>query len=226
MEIAQEFLKNSYLLALFWLVVIFLFVVVGVGFWQGRKITFWPPGIGEKPNAPQRLSLPTSPPGVDTPPATSLAIEGGAHSIHGTWLCQYKYPRMNEDSGVKEETIEVQIVELEEHGGAVQGKSIHAVAHPEFFVGAVSLGRYFTGTYKNESTTAASYHGAFQFVLSHSKSRMRGRWVGFNREGTDVDSEEWRWERLDDRVGLPQSRIRDLLRTHEATDLFQKNPFL
>jgi hypothetical protein len=221
-----ELLNNFVVLALLMLIVGVVLAIFLIAFVQGREIRIWPPRIGSKPQPQQKLSVPVSPPGLDVPPASTIAIDGVTHSIHGTWLCQYKYPRMNETTGAKEQTIEVQIVELEEHGGAVKGQSIHAVAHPEYFVGSVSLGRYFTGTYKNESSSAASYHGAFQFVLSHSKSRMKGRWVGFNREGTDVDSEEWRWERLDDRVGLPQIRIRELMRMNESTDLFQRNPYL
>ncbi len=211
----------------FWPIALFLLllvvVLVFVAFIQGREISSWPPKIG--PRVPT-LSLPTSPPGIDRPPKESVTSQSGEHSIYGTWLCQYKYERLNEKIGEKELTIEVQIVELDEHGGSVQGKSIHAVAHPEYFAGSVSLGRYFTGTYKNASNTAASYHGAFQFVLSHSKARMKGRWVGFNREGNDIDTQEWRWERLDDRIHLSPHRVQDYLRAHANVDLFLAEPFL
>src|SRR5438105_766967 len=218
-------LGNPYALVVGLVLLAFLVGVIVVALLQGREISAWPPKIGPR-LAPPVLSLPISPPGIDSPPEESVTSQNGHHSIHGTWLCQYKYPRLHETLGVKEPTIEVQIVELEEHGGSVRGKSLHAIAHPEFFAGSVSLGRYFTGTYKNASNTAASYHGAFQFVLSHSKARMKGRWVGFNREGNDIDTEEWRWERLDDRVNLPQHKIQEFLRANANTDLFLLEPFL
>ncbi len=224
MDVLKLLLENPYALGAAIAALLFVAVVVVVALAQGREISLWPPKIGPRLVRPQ-FSLPVSP-GVDNPPVDSLIAEQGRHSIHGTWLCQYKYPRLNEPMTLKEMTIEVQIVELEEHGGTVRGKSLHAVAHPEFFAGSVSLGRYFTGTYRNASSTAASYHGAFQFVLSHSKARMKGRWVGFNREGTDIDSEEWRWERLDDRVNLAAHHIQRFLREHASTDLFKVQPFL
>ena len=225
MEIIQFLFNIPYALPLAICLVGFVIVVVVVALAQGREISAWPPKIGPR-MGPPKLSLPVSLAGIDSPPEDSLATTDAHHSIHGTWLCQYKYLRLNENLGVKEPTIEVQIVELMEHGGSVHGKSLHAVAHPEFFSGSVSLGRFFTGTYKNVSNTAASYHGAFQFVLSHSKARMKGRWVGFNREGNDIDSEEWRWERLDGRVNLPQDKIQEFLKSHARIDLFLIKPYL
>ena len=225
MEIIKLVLSNPYALGAGLVLLVFLVGVVVVALSQGREISAWPPKIGPR-LVSSTLSLPVSPPGVDKPPENLMDSKNEHHSIHGTWLCQYKYPRLNEESGLKEPTIEIQIVELEEHGGSVCGKSLHAIAHPEFFSGSISLGRYFTGTYKNASNTAATYHGAFQFVLSHSKARMKGRWVGFNREGNDIDTEEWRWERLDDRISLPHEKIQGFLRAHSNTDLFLLDPFL
>lgn len=225
MDIIKFILGIPYALPVALFLVVFVLGVIVVALAQGREVSLWPPKIGPRLE-PSTLSLPVSTPGIDNLPHDSLAMADAHHSIHGTWLCQYKYPRLNESLGVKDPTIEVQIVELLEHGGSVRGKSLHAVAHPEFFSGSVSLGRYFTGTYKNASNTAASYHGAFQFVLSHSKARMKGRWVGFNREGNDIDSEEWRWERLDDQVNLPHHMIQAFLQVHARTDLFVIEPYL
>jgi hypothetical protein len=41
-----------------------------------------------------------------------------------------------------------------------------------------------------------SFHGAFQFVISNSRHRMKGKWIGFDRRGIDIGCGEWRWEQM------------------------------
>ncbi len=195
---------------------------------QGREVSFWPPKIGAK--SPKAI-----PPKVENSPAIgnslsyverSSAVSGVSdHSITGTWLCQYKYPQLDEMSGCKAMTTETQLVRLEQQGSLVTGATIFALAHPESFEGKITKERYFTGLYFNQQNHH-SYHGAFQFVISNSKHRMLGRWVGFNREGNGVDSEEWRWERIDENPNICEMNKSEHIAKARDQDLFAVVSFL
>jgi len=117
-------------------------------------------------------------------------------NISGIWVCQYVYPKMDERLGKTISEIETQIVRFEQSGNIVKGETIYAEAHPERFEGNV-INRYFTGLYFNEKNHH-SYHGAFQYIISNSKPRMLGKWLGFNREGNAIETDEWRWDKLND----------------------------
>lgn len=146
-------------------------------------------------------------------------------SIAGIWVCQYKYPALDDRSGEKKENTETQLVRFEQTGNAVRGTTIFAIAHPEDFQGSVTKDRYFTGLYANKRNHY-SYHGAFQFVISQSHNRMVGRWVGFNREGNGVDSEEWRWERWNDSPTISSPQEHDYVARLRDVDLFSIRGFL
>jgi pyrimidine deaminase RibD-like protein len=145
-------------------------------------------------------------------------------NISGIWLCQYVYPKMNEISGKKANATEAQIVRFEQSKRSVKGSTIFAIAHPEDFEGRV-LNQYFTGLYFNK-TNHHSYHGAFQFVISNSHNRMLGRWVGFNREGDGVDSGEWRWEQLNEKLSIHKAEIAELAIRAKRRNLFKTAKFL
>lgn len=157
--------------------------------------------------------------------APLLQSQADCRSIAGIWVCQYKYPALNDQTGGKDESIETQLVRFEQTGNAVRGTTISAIAHPEDFQGSVTKDRYFTGIYKNKRNHH-SYHGAFQFVISQSHGRMIGRWVGFNREGDGVDSEEWRWERWYDNPTISSSQEHEYIARLRNVDLFSIRGFL
>jgi len=154
----------------------------------------------------------TGPSNTKRPIPASLA-KPKARSIQGHWLCQYRYPSTDELSGREALETETQIVCFEQVGETVKGTTVHALAHPEDFEGRL-IDRYFTGLYFNR-LNHHSYHGAFQFILSNSKNRMRGKWLGFNREGNEVITEEWRWEQLIDSTTISA----DTLHTYWASGL-------
>jgi hypothetical protein len=109
-----------------------------------------------------------------TPALVSLfATNVPCRPIAGVWLCQYKYPTLDDHSGEERESIETQLVRFEQINNVVRGTTIFALAHHEDFVGWVTKDRYFTGEYANKKNHH-SYHGAFQFVISNSHSRMEG----------------------------------------------------
>lgn len=146
-------------------------------------------------------------------------------SIAGIWVCQYKYPALDERTGEKKESIETQLVRFEQTANAVRGTTISAIAHPEDFQGSVTKDRYFTGIYASKRNHH-SYHGAFQFVISQSHNRMIGRWVGFNRVGDGVDSEEWRWERWHDSPTTSSPQEHEYVARLRNVDLFTIRGFL
>lgn len=145
-------------------------------------------------------------------------------SIKGIWVCQYRYPRMNDDTGVKTIEIETQLVRFVQNENRVTGSTQFANVHPEDFEGVVTNDRFFTGMYFNRNNHH-SYHGAFQFIISHSRNRMRGKWVGFNREGENVDSYEWRWDQLDDNPDLSKEKEQYYISQAQSRDLFATDVF-
>ena len=116
-------------------------------------------------------------------------------NIAGIWACQYRYPSKDRNGQVRSLT-ETQVVRFTQAGNSVAGSTIFSMAHPETFNGEIE-GLFLTGTYR-DSSRRQSYHGAFQFVISVGRGRMLGRWVGFSHDGTSVDSDEWRWDCLND----------------------------
>ena len=146
-------------------------------------------------------------------------------SIAGIWVCQYKYPCLNEEIGKKVTAIEKQVVKFTQRENQVHGTTLYAIAHPEDFEGVVTKDRFFTGLYFNKKNHH-SYHGAFQFVISHSKNRMKGKWIGFNREGDNVDFEEWRWEQVDDNPDISKEKEYEYIAKANDVDLFGYEVFI
>lgn len=147
-----------------------------------------------------------------------------ARSIQGHWLCQYRYMSTDNVSGRKTLKTETQIVCLEQEGEMVKGTTIHALAHPQDFEGKL-FDRYFTGLYFNK-LNHHSYHGSFQFILSNSRNRMRGKWLGFDHEGNDVNAEEWRWEQLTESTTVSPKTLRSYWASGLRRDMFREKKFL
>jgi hypothetical protein len=145
--------------------------------------------------------------------------------ISGIWICQYKYPRMDDSINQKVSTIEKQVVRFEQENNNVTGVSLFAIAHPEDFEGIITKDLYFTGMYFNQKNYH-SYHGAFQFILSNSHNRMLGKWVGFNREANDVNAEEWRWLQVDDNPEISKEKEHEYIARVQNEDLFSIVNFL
>jgi len=227
MDILTFVLASPWLLGSAIFIVVFVIVIFGGAFAQGREVSFWPPKIGAKP-----MPLPVRGNDIADDPNSALeskrslkSTDTPARSIAGIWLCQYRYPSLDENTKQKVMSIETQVVCFEQKGNQVHGSTIFALAHPEDFEGSITKDRYFTGLYFNKHNHH-SYHGAFQFVLSHSHNRMKGRWVGFNREGNDVDSEEWRWLQVDDNVAITEEKKHEYIARAGTLDLFSGDAFL
>lgn len=145
--------------------------------------------------------------------------------IAGIWICQYRFPKMDDSVNKKMTAIETQVVRFRQTDNKVTGATFFALAHPEDFEGIITKDRYFTGMYYNQKNHH-SYHGAFQFVLSNSHPRMQGKWVGFNREGDGVDSEEWRWLQVDDNPDISKEKEHEYISKAQNEDLFSIPVFL
>jgi hypothetical protein len=146
-------------------------------------------------------------------------------SIEGIWICQYRYPRMDDKAGTKIQTTETQLVRFVQTSNRVNGETLFAAARPEDFEGVVTKDRYFTGMYFNQKNHH-SYHGAFQFIISHSANRMNGKWIGFNREGDAVDSNDWRWEQIDDNPNISKEKEHEYMSKAQSADLFSIEVFI
>ena len=142
-------------------------------------------------------------------------------NISGLWITQYMYPSASSEKG----KIETQLVVFKQRKDTVFGKTLHADKHPEVFEGKITLDRYFTGLYMN-TINYHNYHGAFQFVLSNSKGRMKGKWIGFDRTGSEVGSGEWRWEQVFNTAELTEEMVQDVRNKAKSMNLFNDNDFI
>ena len=221
MDIIYLVLASPWLLGLVVCLVIIVVVIFVGAVVQGREVSFWPPKIGARP-MPVKGNDHS---GAPEPKGSLKSTDTPARSIAGIWLCQYKYPSLDENTKQTVIAIETQIVCFEQSGNQVHGSTIFALAHPEDFEGSITKDRYFTGLYFNKHNHH-SYHGAFQFVLSHSHNRMKGKWVGFNREGNDVDFGEWRWLQVDDNVTITEEKKHEFIARTGSLDLFSGDAFL
>jgi hypothetical protein len=205
-------------------IIVFCFIVA---VFQGREVSFWPPKIGTKVKSSENefVKIATETFIKNESNGASKVLNVSTRSIAGIWLCQYYYPRLDESTKQKIRTLETQLVCFEQSANQVKGSTIYALAHPEAFEGKITQDRYFTGLYFNKHNHH-SYHGALQLVISNSQKRMKGRWVGFNREGNDVDSDEWRWVQVDDNQRITEEKKEEFITQARSIDLFSINQFL
>jgi hypothetical protein len=141
-------------------------------------------------------------------------------NLDGIWLTQFRYP--SGKSG--EEKTETQIVQFKQHKNLVRGRAIYADSHPDVIEGLITSNRYFTGVYCN-TINYHNYHGAFQFVISNSKQRMMGKWVGFDRVGADIGHGAWRWEQYSTSTKCSDADLQKLREIARKADLFCDETF-
>lgn len=144
-------------------------------------------------------------------------------NLTGLWITQYKYPSIDSQGNVTNKT-ETQIVEFKQKGNRIFGQTVDALKHPEIFEGRISKDRYFTGQYLN-TINHHNYHGAFQFVLSNSKGVMKGKWIGFDDNGDEINHGSWRWKQFSTSKKSDKDLIQSAKGEAQNINLFDDNIF-
>jgi hypothetical protein len=108
--------------------------------------------------------------------------------VQGIWEGRYRYPSK------QEQAYENQLMLLKQVGPFVIGNNLSQEAHAHRLNGRIEGETFLTGTWENISE-GEMRHGAYQLVLSHRGSEMKGRWIGFDANNVIQDG-PWAWKLL------------------------------
>jgi hypothetical protein len=75
-----------------------------------------------------------------------------------------------------------------QHGNRIQVRSLPGTATGRVMMDLTVDGQVITGTWSEETDpdgyyAASVYSGAIHMLLDHTGHRMKGKWLGFNRDG-------------------------------------------
>ncbi len=112
-------------------------------------------------------------------------------SFSGEWQSEYVYP----SSGRKKNFEGKHLVKAHQTGNNVVFESISGQNESYLFIRVTIDDHIATGTWQ-ESTNpegyyaGAVYHGAIQLIISDDGKSMKGKWVGFGKDG-EVNTGPW-----------------------------------
>jgi hypothetical protein len=121
--------------------------------------------------------------------AAALGLAVGAKVAHGPltgiWRSTYSY--VSSSRGNQTFTSEHYVMVIQ-HGNRIQVRSLPGTAAGRAMMDLTIDGQVITGTWTEETDPdgyykASVYSGAIHMLLDHTGHRMKGKWLGFNRDG-------------------------------------------
>lgn len=111
--------------------------------------------------------------------------KGARGPLTGIWRSTYSY--VSSSRGNKEFTSEHYVMVIQ-HGNRVQVRSLPGTATGRVLMDLTVDGQVITGTWQEETDPegyykSSVYSGAIHMLLDHTGHRMKGKWLGFNRDG-------------------------------------------
>jgi hypothetical protein len=115
----------------------------------------------------------------------SKAAEAARGPLTGIWRSTYSY--VSSSRGDQTFTSEHYVVVIQ-HGSRIQVRSLPKTATGRVMMDLVLDGQVLTGTWQEETDPdgyykSSTYSGAIHMLLDHTGHRMKGKWLGFNRDG-------------------------------------------
>jgi hypothetical protein len=120
--------------------------------------------------------------------AAAWAVPGSkaAHGpLTGIWQSRYEYVSSSRGGQTYASSHYVTVIQ---HGERVQIRSLPDTAAGWLMMDLTVNGSVITGTWAEETDPSghyrgSTYHGAIQFTVGPSGTRLTGAWVGFNKDG-------------------------------------------
>jgi hypothetical protein len=111
--------------------------------------------------------------------------KGARGPLTGIWRSTYSY--VSSSRGDKTFTSEHYVMVIQ-HGNRIQVRSLPKTATGRVMMDLTIDGQVITGTWTEETDPdgyykASVYSGAIHLLLDHTGHRMKGKWLGFNRDG-------------------------------------------
>ena len=110
--------------------------------------------------------------------------KGARGPLTGIWRSTYSY--VSSSRGDKTFTSEHYVMVIQ-HGNRIQVRSLPKTAMGRVMMDLTIDGQVITGTWSEETDAdgyyKSTYHGAIHLLLDHTGHRMKGKWLGFNRDG-------------------------------------------
>jgi hypothetical protein len=115
----------------------------------------------------------------------SKAAEAARGPLTGIWRSTYSY--VSSSRGDQTFTSEHYVMVIQ-HGSRIQVRSLPKTATGRVMMDLVLDGQVITGTWQEETDPdgyykSSTYSGAIHMLLDHTGHRMKGKWLGFNRDG-------------------------------------------
>jgi hypothetical protein len=115
----------------------------------------------------------------------SKAAEAARGPLTGIWRSTYSY--VSSSRGDQTFTSEHYVMVIQ-HGSRIQVRSLPKTATGRVMMDLVLDGQVLTGTWQEETDPdgyykSSTYSGALHMLLDHTGHRMKGKWLGFNRDG-------------------------------------------
>ena len=111
--------------------------------------------------------------------------KGARGPLTSIWRSTYSY--VSSSRGDKTFTSEHYVMVIQ-HGNRVQVRSLPGTATGRVMMDLTVDGQVITGTWTEETDpdgyyASSVYSGAIHMLLDHTGHRMKGKWLGFNRDG-------------------------------------------
>lgn len=111
--------------------------------------------------------------------------KGARGPLTGIWRSTYSY--VSSSRGDKTYTSEHYVMVIQ-HGNRIQVRSLPGTASGRVSMDLTIDGQVITGSWAEETDSGgyyagSTYHGALHLLLDPTGHRMKGKWLGFNRDG-------------------------------------------
>jgi len=115
----------------------------------------------------------------------SKAARSARGPLTGIWRSAYSY--VSSSRGNKTFTSEHYVMVIQ-HGNRIRVTSLAGTATGRVTMDLTIDGQVITGTWQEETDPdgyykSSTYSGAIHMLLDHTGHRMKGKWLGFNRDG-------------------------------------------
>jgi hypothetical protein len=123
--------------------------------------------------------------GVAAAAAWMPETKGARGPLTGIWRSTYAY--VSSSRGNKTFSSEHYVMVIQ-HGSRIQVRSLPKTAAGRVMMDLTVDGQVITGTWTEETDPdgyykSSTYSGAIHMLLDHTGHRMKGKWLGFNRDG-------------------------------------------
>jgi hypothetical protein len=111
--------------------------------------------------------------------------KGARGPLTGIWRSTYSYVSSSRGGKTFSSSHYVMVIQ---HGSRIQVRSLPGTATGRVMMDLTADGQVITGTWSEETDAegyykSSTYSGAIHMLLDHTGHRMKGKWLGFNRDG-------------------------------------------